>query len=88
MEGTLTAKRHAITYLCVDYKRYARDQSSEDRVAYAHAEGKAQAERRGLWRSPARATVGVPQAVTRACHILGQCSIPAVGMLDITKGNN
>ena len=34
------------------YKRYEREQSPEDRVAYARAEEKARAERRGLWRDP------------------------------------
>jgi endonuclease YncB( thermonuclease family) len=34
------------------YKRYEREQLPEDRVAYARAEGTAQAERRGLWRDP------------------------------------
>lgn len=32
------------------YKRYEREQSSEDRLAYARAEETARAERRGLWR--------------------------------------
>ena len=32
------------------YKKYEREQSTEDRVAYARAEEKARAERRGLWR--------------------------------------
>jgi len=34
------------------YKKYEREQSPEDRVAYARAEEKARAERRGLWRDP------------------------------------
>jgi hypothetical protein len=34
------------------YKRYEREQSPEDRVAYARAEETARAERRGLWRDP------------------------------------
>ncbi len=34
------------------YKRYERDQSPDERVAYARAEEKARAERRGLWRDP------------------------------------
>jgi hypothetical protein len=34
------------------YKKYEREQSTEDRVAYALAEGTARAERRGLWRDP------------------------------------
>ncbi len=32
------------------YKRYEREQSAEDRVAYGRAEEQARAERRGLWR--------------------------------------
>ena len=34
------------------YKSYEREQSTEDRVAYARAEETARAERRGLWRDP------------------------------------
>jgi endonuclease YncB( thermonuclease family) len=34
------------------YKRYEREQSTEDRVAYARAEETARAEGRGLWRDP------------------------------------
>jgi endonuclease YncB( thermonuclease family) len=34
------------------YKRYEREQSPEDRLAYARAEEMARAERRGLWRDP------------------------------------
>jgi endonuclease YncB( thermonuclease family) len=34
------------------YKEYQREQLREDRVAYARAEEKARAERRGLWRDP------------------------------------
>ena len=46
------------------YKRYEREQSTEDRVAYARAEETARAERaRSLARSPAGAAVGVPQAL-------------------------
>ncbi|MGH8655011.1 MAG: thermonuclease family protein [Gammaproteobacteria bacterium] len=40
------------TGLAWHYKRYEREQSPEDRVAYMRAEEKAQAERRGLWRDP------------------------------------
>lgn len=34
------------------YKKYEREQSPEDRVAYARAEKQARAERHGLWRDP------------------------------------
>jgi hypothetical protein len=34
------------------FKRYAREQSPEDRAAYAAAEVQARAERRGLWQEP------------------------------------
>jgi endonuclease YncB( thermonuclease family) len=34
------------------YNKYEREQSPEDRVAYARVEEKARAERRGLWRDP------------------------------------
>ena len=34
------------------YKKYEREQSTKDRVAYARAEETARAERRGLWRDP------------------------------------
>ena len=46
------------------YKKYEREQSPEDRVAYARAEEKSRAKRRGLWRDPRPvATVGVPQVL-------------------------
>lgn len=35
------------------YKGYQKEQSPADRIAYAEAENKAQADRRGLWRDPA-----------------------------------
>ncbi|MEZ5664694.1 MAG: thermonuclease family protein [Burkholderiaceae bacterium] len=34
------------------FKRYERDQSPEDRVAYSQAEARARAERSGLWEEP------------------------------------
>jgi len=40
------------TGLAWHYKKYEREQSSEDRVAYARAEETARAGRRGLWRDP------------------------------------
>ena len=49
------------------YKKYEREQSTKDRVAYARAEETARAERRGLWRDlPTGAAVGVPQALNDA----------------------
>ena len=65
VNGADTGLNQIQSGLAWHYKRYEREQSSEDRVAYARAEETARAERRGLWRDPESDTaLEFPQALT------------------------
>jgi endonuclease YncB( thermonuclease family) len=52
VNGTDAGLNQIQSGLAWHYNKYEREQSTEDRVAYARAEETARAERRGLWRDP------------------------------------